>query len=198
MRVMDYSLPYASQRPVVCASNMVATSQRLAAQAGLQMLYAGGNAVDAALAAAIATTVVEPTGSGVGGDAFAIVWDGSALHGLNASGHSPAAWSPQVFAGHDRMPGRGWQSVTVPGAVASWRALSERRGKLPFGRLFEPAIRYATQGFPVSPVISKLWATIAPKYQAQPGFGQYFMPQGRAPRPAERFTNPDLAMSLQA
>lgn len=197
MRVMDYSLPYASQRPVVCASNMVATSQPLAAQAGLQMLYAGGNAVDAALAAAIATTVVEPTGSGVGGDAFAIVWDGSQLHGLNASGHSPAAWNPQVFVGYQRMPGRGWQSVTVPGAVASWQALSQRLGRLPFERLFEPAIRYARDGFLVSPVISKLWATIAPKYEAQPGFRQYFMPEGRTPEAAERFANPDLARTLQ-
>src|SRR5690606_21879899 len=128
MSIIDHSLPYGSQRPLLCADNVVATSQPPAAQAGLKMLSDAGNAVDAALAAGIATTVVEPTGSGVGGDAFAIVWDGAQLHGLNASGHSPAAWNPDVFAGLDRMPARGWPSVTVPGAVASWRVLSERFG----------------------------------------------------------------------
>src|SRR5690606_14646727 len=110
MSVLDHSLPYESRRPVLYAGNVVTTSQPLAAQAGLKMLHDGGNAVDAALATAIALTVVEPTGTGVGSDAFAIVWDGSELHGLNASGHSPAAWHPGVFSG-DSMPGRGWPSV---------------------------------------------------------------------------------------
>jgi len=198
MSIIDHSLPYGSQRPLLCADNVVATSQPLAAQAGLKMLYDGGNAVDAALAAGIATTVVEPTGSGVGGDAFAIVWEGTQLHGLNASGHSPAAWNPGVFAGLDRMPARGWPSVTVPGAVASWRVLSERFGRLPFDKLFEPAIRYARHGFAVSPTIGALWKAIAPKYQDQPGFRDCFMPHGRAPWAGERFANPHLADSLQA
>lgn len=195
--LMNTSLPYDSRRPVLCAANVVSTSQPLAAQAGLKILYDGGNAVDAALAAAIALTVVEPTGTGVGGDAFAIVWDGTTLHGLNSSGHSPAAWNPQVYADRDRMPARGWASVTVPGAVASWRALSQRLGRLPFQKLFEPAIHYARNGFAVSPIISRLWATIAPKYEGQPGFEDYFMPNGRAPFAGERFSNPDLASSLQ-
>ena len=195
--IMNNSFPYASQRPVLCASNVVSTSQPLAAQAGLKMLHDGGNAVDAALAAAIALTVVEPTGTGVGGDAFAIVWDGKELHGLNSSGPSPAAWGPESYAGLDRMPARGWPSVTVPGAVASWRELSQRLGRLPFDKLFEPAIHYARNGFIVSPIISRLWGTIAPKYEGQPGFDEYFMPDGRAPHAGERFSNPDLAHSLQ-
>src|SRR5690606_6204934 len=164
---VDYSLPYPSKRPVVCAKNLVATSQPLAAQAGMRMLMQGGNAVDAALAAAMALTVVEPTGCGLGGDAFAIVWDGVAAHGLNGSGPSPAAWDASIFSGLKEMPGRGWPSVTVPGVVASWHALSQRFGKLPFAQLFEPAILYARNGFMVSPTIANLWASIAHKYQDQ-------------------------------
>ena len=122
---------------------MVVTSQPLAAQAGLSMLAKGGNAVDAAIATAIALTVVEPTGNGVGSDAFAILWDGKELHGLNASGRSPTDWSPERFAGLDEMPMHGWESVTVPGAVSAWVSISERFGKLPFEALFEPAISYA-------------------------------------------------------
>lgn len=195
--IFDPSLPYDTRRPVVCAANVVATSQPLAAQAGLLMLHNGGNAVDAALAAAITLTVVEPTGTGVGSDAFAIVWDGTTLHGLNASGHSPAAWTPDVFSGMGRMPARGWASVTVPGAVSAWHELSQRMGKLPFERLFEPAIKYARHGFAVSPIISRLWASIAPKYQDQPGYREYFMPQGRTPVAGELFRNADLANSLE-
>src|SRR6187401_2629370 len=107
----DWQFPYASQRMPVLARNVVATSQPLAAQAGLRMLLAGGNAVDAALAAAITLTVVEPTSNGIGSDAFAIVWDGTTLHGMNASGRSPAAWTPDRFAGMSEMPMRGWMSV---------------------------------------------------------------------------------------
>ncbi|TFL14119.1 gamma-glutamyltransferase family protein [Pusillimonas caeni] len=194
---IDYSLPYSSRRPIVCAKNIVATSQPLAAQAGARMLAAGGNAVDAALAAAMAATVVEPTGCGLGGDAFAIVWDGSRVHGLNGSGPSPARWEAGVFEGLQKMPSRGWASVTVPGVVASWEALSRRFGRLPFARLFEPAISYARDGFMVSPVIATLWAAIAHKYQDQPGFRECFLPAGRAPAPGEAFANPGLAASLE-
>lgn len=193
----SYELPYSSQRSPVLARNIVTTSQPLAAQAGLRMLLAGGNAVDAALASAIALTVVEPTGNGIGSDAFAIVWDGRALHGLNASGRAPAAWSPARFAGRERMPARGWDSVTVPGAVSAWTALSERFGKLPFAKLFEPAIAYADEGFPVSPVIAQLWDRIAVKYRGQPGFDEAFLPNGRAPAAGERFAFPALARSLE-
>ena len=198
MRALDYDQPYPSQRSPVLAKNIVATSQPLAAQAGLRMLLAGGNAVDAALATAIALTVVEPTSNGIGSDAFAVLWDGRSLHGLNASGRSPAAWSPARFASLKTMPARGWDSVTVPGAVSAWVALSERFGKLPFQKLFEPAISYARDGFPVSPVIAALWERIAGKYRGQPGFDETFLPGGRAPRPGERFANPALARSLEA
>ena len=194
---MHFDQPYPSQRSPVLARNVVATSQPLAAQAGLRMLLLGGNAVDAALGAAIALTVVEPTANGVGSDAFAIVWEGGQLHGLNASGRAPAGWSPGRFAGLDRMPGRGWDSVTVPGAVSSWVALSERFGALPFERLFEPAIAYATEGFPVSPVIARLWSRIADKYRGQPGFDETFLPQGRAPLAGETFSNLPLAQTLK-
>ena len=149
--MFSYEFPYPSRRMPVLARNVVATSQPLAAQAGLQMLYAGGNAVDAALAAAIALTVVEPTSNGIGSDAFAIVWDGRELHGLNGSGRAPAALTPERFAGRASMPLWGWDAVTVPGAVSAWAALSERFGVLPFTQLFEPAIRYADEGFLVSP-----------------------------------------------
>src|SRR5581483_8611662 len=110
---------YPSRRSPVFGRNLVATSQPLATQAGLAMLTQGGNALDAALAAAITLTVVEPTGNGLGSDAFCILWDGSTLHGLNASGRSPAGWLPKRFAHLSEMPERGWETVTVPGAVSA-------------------------------------------------------------------------------
>jgi gamma-glutamyltranspeptidase/glutathione hydrolase len=154
----DWQFPYPSQRMPVMAKNAVATSQPLAAQAGLRMMLKGGNAVDAILATAITLTVVEPTSNGIGSDAFCILWDGSNLHGLNASGRSPAAWNLDRYKGHKVMPTRGWDAVTVPGAVSAWVELSKRFGKLPFADLFEPAIRYAADGYMVSPTISRLWA----------------------------------------
>ena len=153
--MFTYDFPYPSRRMPVLARN-VATSQPLAAQAGLQALHAGGNAVDAALAAAITLTVVEPTSNGIGSDAFAIGWDGRALHGLNGSGRSPAAWTPERFAGRDAMPDRGRDAVTVPGAVSTWVALSQRFGALPFAQLFEPAVSYADDGFLVPPVTARV------------------------------------------
>ena len=117
------------------------TSHPLATQAGLRMLARGGNAMDAALAAAIALVVVEPTGNGLGSDAFCILWDGKELHGLNASGRSSADWTPERFAGRAAMPQRGWESVTVPGAVSAWVDLSRRFGRLPFADLFAPGRR---------------------------------------------------------
>jgi len=187
--------PYPSRRSAVLAENMVATSQPLATQAGLEMLRRGGNAVDAALATAIALTVVEPTGNGLGSDGFAILWDGSALHGLNASGRAPAAWTPERFGGG--MPERGWETVTVPGAVGGWVALSERFGRLPFDDLFGPAIRYAERGFAVSPVIAKLWEIGASELAGQPGFRDHFMPGGRAPLAGERVAFSDTAATLR-
>ncbi|MEP5728534.1 MAG: gamma-glutamyltransferase family protein [Sulfitobacter sp.] len=189
--------PYPSRRSTVLADNMVATSHPLAAQAGVAMLAQGGNAVDAALATAIALTVLEPTGNGIGADAFAILWDGSALHGLNASGCSPASWGPERFAGQSDVPYRGWDSVTVPGAVSAWVALSDRFGKLAFDALFEPAIRYAADGFPVSPITATLWAKAAEELGNQPGFAQTFMPDGRAPLAGEYFVSAGHARTLR-
>src|SRR5262249_12262429 len=147
----------------VLARNAVATSQPLAAQAGLTMLLKGGNAVDAALATAITLTVVEPTSNGIGSDAFCILWDGRQLHGLNASGRSPAAWAPRRFAARRKMPTRGWDAVTVPGGVSAWLMLSQRFGKLAFADLFEFAIRYASDGYMVSPTIARLWGGQVPE-----------------------------------
>ena len=140
---MNWDQPYQACRSPVCAENVVATSQPLAVQAGLDAMRRGGNAVDAALAGAIALTVVEPNNNGLGSDAFAILWDGSELVGLNASGRAPKRMTLDRFAGSDAMPALGWDSVTVPGAVSAWVALSERYGKLDFAQLFEAAIHYA-------------------------------------------------------
>jgi gamma-glutamyltranspeptidase/glutathione hydrolase len=176
---------------------VVSTSQPLAAQAGLRMLLAGGNAVDAALAAAITLTVVEPISNGIGSDAFAIVWDGKTLHGLNASGRSPAAWTPEYFKGQKTVPARGWNSVSVPGCVSAWVDLSKRFGKLPFAKLFEPAIGYASEGFPVSPFVAERWDPQVPELRAQPGFAEAFLPGGRSPRTGEIFRFPEQAKTLQ-
>ena len=197
MKSFDWQFPYPSQRMPVLARNVVATSQPLAAQAGLSMMQKGGNAVDAALAAAITLTVVEPTSNGIGSDAFCILWDGKQLQGLNASGRSPAAWNPERFKGRSEMPTRGWDAITVPGAVSAWVALSERYGKLPFADLFEPAIRYATDGYMVSPTISRLWAAQVPQLKDVPGFAEHFMPRGRAPEAGEKFTAPAHARTLR-
>ncbi len=190
---MQFSLttyPYSSGRRVVMGQRFAAaTSQPLATLAGMEMYWAGGNAVDAAIAMAITLTVVEPTSNGIGSDAFALVWDGK-LRGLNASGRSPQALNLEQFAGLAQMPGLGWLSVTVPGAVSAWFALWQRWGKLPFEQLFEPAIRYAEQGFPVSPETSRAWQSAestflplaAPEFQP---FKQVFFKSDRAPRAGE-------------
>ena len=115
----SWDFPYPSQRMPILAQNIVATSQPLAAQAGLDALRRGGNAVDAALATAITLTIVEPTSNGLGSDAFCILWDGERLHGLNASGRAPRALTPERFAGLTRIPTIGWEPVTVPGAVSA-------------------------------------------------------------------------------
>ncbi|OKH25582.1 gamma-glutamyltransferase [Hydrococcus rivularis NIES-593] len=190
---MDFNLndyPYPSQRRVILGKRCAAaTSQPLATLAGMEMFLAGGNAVDAAIAMAIALTVVEPTSNGIGSDAFAIVWDGK-LHGLNASGKSPQNLSLDCFAGMLTMPGLGWLTVTTPGAVSAWRSLWEKWGKLPFEQLFAPAIRYAEEGFPVSPLTAQAWKRAAEIYlpltspEFQP-FKQVFFPNNRAPETGE-------------
>lgn len=186
----------------VMAKNIVATSQPLAAQAGLGMLQQGGNAVDAAIAAAITLTVVEPTSNGIGSDGFAILWDGTQLHGLNASGRSPAGWTPEYFAhkypGATSMPQRGIDSVTMPGAVSQWVALWEKFGELPFEKLFEPAIGYARNGHLVSPITAVSWARQAELLQAQPDFVRDFTPDGCAPRAGEKWIFRAQADTLEA
>ena len=196
MSSFSWNLPYCWPRKPLLAANVVATSQPLAAQAGLSMLAAGGNAVDAALATAITLTLVEPVSNGIGSDAYAIVWDGQQLHGLNASGRSPAGWTPEFFGGN-AVPQRGWNSVTVPGCVSAWHMLSERFGKLPFEKLFERAIRYGRDGFLVSPTIAGQWAKQVPELKVQPGFAEAFMPGGRPPAPGELFRFPDHAATLE-
>ena len=192
-----WDFPYASRRMPLLARNAVATSQPLAAQAGLDALRRGGNAVDAALATAICLTVVEPNMNGIGSDAFCILWDGQKLAGLNASGRAPAAWTPERFAGRAEMPRRGWDAVTVPGAVSAWVALSERYGKLPFAALFEAAIRYAADGFLVGPVTAASWAAAAGELGEHPDWAAGFLRQGRAPAAGERFAFPDQARTLE-
>jgi len=180
----------------VLGANVVCTSQPLAAQAGLRMLADGGSAVDAAIATAITLTVVEPVSNGIGSDAFAIVWDGRRLHGLNASGRSPAGWTPEYFGGN-AVPALGWNSVTVPGAVSAWAELHAKFGRLPFEKLFEPAISYGRNGFLVSPTVAEQWAAQAPLFKDQPGFAEAFLPAGRAPKPGELFRFPDHAATLE-
>ncbi|WP_163576851.1 gamma-glutamyltransferase family protein [Halomonas faecis] len=184
---------------------MVATSQPLGAEAGMQMLRQGGNAVDAAIATAAALTVVEPTSNGLGSDAFAIVWIDGKLHGLNASGPAPqAATLERVRSlGHDTMPEHGMIPVTVPGAPAAWAALSERFGRLPFAELLAPAIAYAERGFPISPVVSQMWEEAFDGYAAyeEPAFRPWFdtfAPHQRAPRPGEMWASPDHASTLRS
>lgn len=196
MRGIDWQFPYASQRMPVLARNAVATSQPLATQAGMQALARGGNAIDAILAAAITLTVVEPNNNGVGSDAFAQVWDGRELHGLNASGRAPAGWHLERFRGRTRMPQQGWDSVTVPGAVSAWLALSERFGRLPFSDLFSSAIHYAEQGFHVAPKTGYYWPFAVRQFADRGDFMAHFAPHGRAPHVGELFRRPDLAHTL--
>ncbi|HXJ22320.1 MAG TPA: gamma-glutamyltransferase family protein [Polyangia bacterium] len=176
---------------------MVATSQPLAAQAGLAVLAAGGNAVDAAIAAAAALTVVEPTMNGIGSDAFALVWDGKRLHGLNGSGRAPARFTLSRFRARSTMPALGWDAVTVPGAVHAWVTLWARFGSRPFAELLAPAIAYAREGFPVTPVTAALWSAQAPRFAGFREFARVFLPGGRAPVAGEIFRNPDLADTLE-
>ncbi|WP_457637019.1 gamma-glutamyltransferase family protein [Oceanithermus sp.] len=201
---MDFDrYPYPSRRRVLFgAGGAVASSQPLAVSAGMKMLQLGGNAVDATVAMAAALVVVEPTSNGLGSDAFAIVSDGQKPLGLNASGPSPAGLPAGRFVGLERMPARGWPAVTVPGAVAAWEELHRRWGRLDWGMVLEPAIRYARGGFPVSPLTARAWRRAArelgelvgPEYDY---FRRIYFPSGRAPEAGETWHNPDLATSLE-
>jgi gamma-glutamyltranspeptidase/glutathione hydrolase len=194
---MDWRCPYPSGRSPVFANNLVASSQPLAVQAGISALKRGGNAVDAALATAITLTVVEPSGNGIGSDAFAIIWDGSNLHGLNASGRSPASLGPEKFSGLSDIPDLGWGAVTVPGAVSAWVELSSRFGKLPFAELFNEAIHYASCGFHVGPKTREIWKDAETRFKDFESFLDTFMIAGRAPDIGELVRLPDHATSLK-
>jgi gamma-glutamyltranspeptidase/glutathione hydrolase len=180
---------------------LVATSQPLATEVGLGILKAGGSAVDAAIAANAALGLMEPTGCGIGGDLFAMVWDAGAqqLCGLNASGRSPRSLRRDYFAanGLAAVPYRGPLAVSVPGAVDGWFELHARFGSLPMAQLLAPAIEYARGGFPVSEVIAATWAEGAAALQHSPGFAAVFMPQGRAPTAGDTFVNPHLAAAYE-
>jgi len=203
MKPFDWATGYPSLRMPMFGRNCVATSHALAAQAGIQMLQAGGNAVDAAIATAAAKTVTEPCSNGLGSDAFCILWDGKQLHGLNASGGAPAAWTRDYFLNKygpaERPPMRGWDSVTVPGAVGAWMVLSERFGRLPFADLMQPAIRIAERGYLAPVVVQQKWAAAA-RVEAitrQPGFSEFFLPKGRAPDVGELVTFPGADKTLR-
>jgi gamma-glutamyltranspeptidase/glutathione hydrolase len=207
MRQYDPLLyPYGSQRMTTFARRgMVSTAQPLAAQAGLEILKKGGNAIDAAIATAAALTVVEPNSNGIGGDSFALVWTKGKLHGLNASGPAPKSISIEAVkeAGHERMPTYGPLAVTVPGTPAAWAALSERFGKISLKEVLQPAVDYAEQGYPVSPTVGKYWKK---GYDAikklkgaefEPWFST-FAPNGKAPEIGELWRSQDHANTLRS
>ncbi|MHA1270708.1 MAG: gamma-glutamyltransferase [Candidatus Helarchaeota archaeon] len=196
-REFDWKFPYPSRRMPILAKNVISTSHPLASQAGLQMILKGGNAVDATIAAAITLTVVEPTMNGIGSDAFALIWDGKKLHGLNASGCSPATWTPRYFSKYKKMPVTGWDSITVPGAVSAWVELSNKFGKLPFRDLFTPAINYAKNGFIVSPITANAWKMAKGLYRKFPDFKECFLIDNKAPKAGQKFKNPSQAKSLE-
>ncbi|HEX4510411.1 MAG TPA: gamma-glutamyltransferase family protein [Burkholderiaceae bacterium] len=200
----DWSQGYASTRSPVFGRRIVSTSHPLAAQAGLAAMLRGGNAIDAAVTAAAVMTIVEPCSNGLGSDAFAIVWDGERLQGLNASGGAPAAWTPAWFrarhgAAASTPPVRGWDAVTVPGAIAAWAALSQRYGRLPFEDLMAPAIEIAERGYAVPPIVQHKWALAATvdELTRQPGFAPTFLPRGRAPAVGELFALPAAGRALR-
>jgi gamma-glutamyltranspeptidase / glutathione hydrolase len=205
--IMPYhTYPYASQRMTTIARNgMVATSQPLAAQAGLDILKKGGNAVDAAIATAAALTVVEPTSNGIGGDAFALVWMKDELYGLNGSGPAPKGISIEKLKsmGHEKMPVQGWIPVTVPGVPSAWATLSERFGRLPLTEVLKPAIDYARNGYPLSPILAKYWNRAYEIYKQRlttPEFEEWFRvfaPDGKAPQVGEMWKSEGHANTLE-
>ena len=194
--------PFATRSEVIAPHGMVATSHPLATQIGLDVLKAGGNAVDAAIAANAALGLMEPTGNGIGGDLFAIVWhaESGRLHGLNGSGRSPKSLSLQWFRdnGHDSIPSHGPLPVSVPGAVDGWFMLHERFGSRPMAELLQPTIDYARNGHPVHELIAYYWERSVPRLSEWPGFSEQFTIDGRAPRKGEMWKNPHLANTLEA
>lgn len=200
-----FGLPLATRSPALAKNGMAATSQPLATDAALDILKAGGNAIDAAIAANACLGLMEPTGCGIGGDLFAIVWDAeeSKLHGYNGSGRSPGGLTLEKLKeelsdrGLDEIPAHGTLPISVPGCVDGWISLHEKFGKLPLEKVLEPAIRHAREGFPVSQVIAYYWQASVRKLEPQPGFMETFTRNGRAPVEGELWKNPDLAQSYE-
>ena len=192
---------FATRSEVIAPHGMVASSQPLATQIGVDILKAGGSAVDAAIAVNAALGLMEPTGNGMGGDLFAIVWDAKTkkLHGYNGSGRSPKSLSLQWFKdnGHSSIPSWGPLPVTVPGAVDGWFALHERFGKLPMKTVLAPAIGYAREGFPLTEVIAYYWDRSVARLSQYPGFSEQFTINGKAPAKGEMWRSPNLAKTLE-
>ncbi|MFT5573508.1 MAG: gamma-glutamyltranspeptidase/glutathione hydrolase [Cryomorphaceae bacterium] len=192
---------FAMRSPVLATKAMAATSQPLATQVALDVMKKGGNAIDAAIAANALLGLVEPTGNGMGGDIFAIVWDAKSkqLYGLNGSGRSPKSLSLKWFKdqGYDKIPSHGPLPVTVPGAVDGWFMLHHRFGKLPIKDILQPAIDYAEQGFPVSQLIAYYWNRSVPLLEKWPGFTEQYTIKGKAPKQGEIWKNPNLANTLR-
>lgn len=191
----------ASRSEVIAPHGMAATSQPLATQIALDILKAGGSAVDAAIAANAALGLMEPTGSGIGGDLYAIVWDAEKgeLTGLNASGRAPKAMTLDYFRerGLDKIPPFGPLPVSVPGAVDGWFELHERYGRLSMQDILAPSIAYARDGFPVTEVIAHYFRSNEARIGQYPGFKETYMPNGHVPRKGEMFRNPRLADTYQ-
>jgi len=192
---------FATRSEVLAQRGMAATSQPLATQAALEVLRRGGSAVDAAIAANAVLGLVEPTGCGIGGDLFAIVWDPETrkLHGLNGSGRSPRSLTLEHFReqGLTRVPPHGPLPVSVPGTVDGWFELHGRFGRLPMAEVLAPAIHYAREGFPLTDLIAYYWGLSVPILERWPGFSETFMPGGRAPERGEVFRNPKLARTYE-
>lgn len=192
---------FATRSEVIAQHGMACTSQPLATQAALDILKAGGNAIDAAIAANAVLGLVEPTGNGMGGDLFAIVWDAKTqkLYGLNSSGRSPYDLNLQYFIDHGitKVPSHGPLSVSVPGCVDGWFELNKKFGKLPMTDILKPAITYATEGFPLTEVIAYYWNSNSKVLEKYNGFKEIFMPNGKAPAKGEVFKNPYLAATLE-
>ncbi|MDB4582572.1 gamma-glutamyltransferase [Draconibacterium sp.] len=194
-------LNFATRSEVIAQNGMACTSQPLATQAALDILKAGGNAIDAALAANAVLGLVEPTGNGMGGDLFAIVWDAKTekLYGLNASGRSPYDLKLDYFKekGYKNIPAYGPLPVSVPGCVDGWFELHSKFGKLPMSDVLDPAIFYAENGFPLTELIAYYWGSSANFLKRYPGFEEIFMPGGKAPKKGEVFKNPYLANTFK-
>lgn len=193
----NWQNPTTPHSDLIYGENIIATSEPHATEAGIDTFRRGGNAVDAALAAAITLTVVEPTQNGIGGDGFSIVAHEGQLYGLNASGKSPIAWTRDYFSQFDTMPMRGWDSVTTPGVVSHWVALHKRFGKLPFRSLFQAGIRHARDGFPLSPIVAAVYKGAYSTFKDRPEFTNTWFPGGFEPKPGARFKNPAQADTLE-